>query len=86
MLYFSQLRSLPWIFLLVVICLDVEPRPIAKNYSQSESNIRNVIIPEDQFVTKETIPGYFVFKLPDGGHLRVIYHVDEYGFYTETLP
>ncbi|XP_037721694.1 uncharacterized protein LOC119554742 [Drosophila subpulchrella] len=85
MLYFSQLRSLRWIFLLVVICLDVEPRPIFKNHFQTETNSKNVIIPEENIVIKETIPGYIVFSLPDGGHIRVIYHVDKYGFYTETV-
>ncbi|XP_016955380.1 uncharacterized protein LOC108028225 [Drosophila biarmipes] len=82
MIYFSQLR---WIFLLVVIFLHVEPLPIPQNYFRTETNIQNVAIAEEQTLIEETRPGDIVFSLPGGGQIRVIYHVDRYGFYTETL-
>ncbi|EDW44338.1 GM22354 [Drosophila sechellia] len=74
---------LQWIFLLLIF-LDVEPHPIPKNYTKPDGCLENVINSEEQILDNE-IPGYFHFDLPEGGYIRVIYHVDKYGFYTETL-
>ncbi|XP_017080329.1 uncharacterized protein LOC108114085 [Drosophila eugracilis] len=86
MLFCTQLRSLQWIFLLALILLEVEPWPIPKNCFPTYGYIKNVRIRKEQILTNETVPGYIVFNLPDGGHIRLLYHVDKYGFYTETLP
>ncbi|XP_043649715.1 uncharacterized protein LOC122617793 [Drosophila teissieri] len=84
MVYYSQLRYLQCIFLLLIF-LDVEPHPIPKYNTKSDGFVTHVINSEVQILDNE-IPGYFHFNLPDGGYIRVIYHVDKYGFYTETLP
>ncbi|KAH8378713.1 hypothetical protein KR009_000889, partial [Drosophila setifemur] len=79
--------SLQWLsFLLgwLVVCHEVEPMPISSN--NSPVNDKNENIPEKlKFHANQTIPEFLVFILPEGECLRIIYHVDEYGFYLETV-
>ncbi|KRK02217.1 uncharacterized protein Dyak_GE27412 [Drosophila yakuba] len=84
MVYYSQPRYLQCIFLLLIF-LAVEAHPFPKYHTKSDGYVTHVINSEVQILDNE-VPGYFHFNLPDGGHIRVIYHVDKYGFYTETLP
>ncbi|KQS44359.1 uncharacterized protein LOC26526199 [Drosophila erecta] len=83
MVYYFKPRYIQCIFLLLIF-LDVEPHPIPKYYTKSDSYAKNAINSEVRILDNE-LPGFFHFNLPDGGYIRLIYHVDRYGFYTETL-
>ncbi|KAH8295813.1 hypothetical protein KR018_010141 [Drosophila ironensis] len=81
-----------WISILfswLVICHEVEPRaipPAAHPHPQIEGKVKNKALPEKtHHHTNQTIPEYFVFTLPDGRCLRIIYHINGYGFYPETI-
>ncbi|KAH8350884.1 hypothetical protein KR067_002889, partial [Drosophila pandora] len=82
-------RNLKWISILLswlVISHGVEPRAIPPIPSQIETKVQNESAVEEELYNNQTISDEFiVYTLPDGKCLRIVYHVDQYGFYPETI-
>ncbi|KAH8252182.1 hypothetical protein KR026_010728, partial [Drosophila bipectinata] len=82
-------RNVKWISILLswlVICHEVEPRAIPPSPSQIESKVQNESALDEELFNNQTVSdGHLVYTLPDGKRLRIVFHVDQYGFYPETI-